>query len=181
MELIPGGQLYERLLSKKISEKLYDRADELEWSDALSRQTQHYWHEYEYGKKRLGTAPDPPKFLECITDILHAHGLLRSMPNQIIVNKYLPGQGISAHTDDPVLFDDEVATLSLGSGTVMTFVNRDTSEVVDVHLPIGSLFVMNGEARYRWTHEIKKRKSDTVNGVSTKRGTRISVTWRSVK
>lgn len=177
---IPGAKLYENIINEQLASKLFDRIDSLEWSNVLSRAVQHYWHVYEYGTKNtLSKAPPPPKFLRCITELLHRHDYLSVIPNQMIINKYEPGQGISGHIDNVKLFGDEVATLSLGSDIVMTFTKG--SKTVHVHLPVGSLLVMNGEARYEWKHEIAKRKTDTVNGKKIVRKTRISITWRSTK
>ena len=39
---------------------------------------------------------------------------------------------------------------------------------------------MKDEARNLWTHEIISKKSDKINGVTTKRDTRISITFRTV-
>ena len=40
--------------------------------------------------------------------------------------------------------------------------------------------MIKDHARNIWTHEIIGKKSDTINGVTTKRDTRISITFRTV-
>lgn len=113
---------------------------------------------------------------------MHAAGLL---------NVYPPGDGVSAHTDDPLTWTGWVLGLSLGSDTVMTF--RDPRRprgdggeppggnlVADVLLPRRSLYVMTGEARWGLTHEIVRRQYDYVRGVAQFRDTRVSMTLRGI-
>jgi hypothetical protein len=56
----------------------------------------------------------------------------------------------------------------------------DESERVPVWLPPRSLLVLRGEARYEWSHGIAPRKLDRVGGQLTRRGTRVSLTFRRV-
>jgi alkylated DNA repair dioxygenase AlkB len=42
-------------------------------------------------------------------------------PDQLIVNEYIPGQGIGDHVDHTKLFGQEVVSISLLSDVVMTF------------------------------------------------------------
>ncbi len=81
--------------------------------------------------------------------------------NQVIVNEYTPGQGISQHIDHTKLFDDIVVTLSTGSDAVMEFANKNTT--YEQLLKRRSLAVLTGDSRYRWTHCIPARKQD--NGI----------------
>ncbi|KIY44677.1 hypothetical protein FISHEDRAFT_16695, partial [Fistulina hepatica ATCC 64428] len=107
---------------------------------------------------------------------------------QAIINMYSPGEGISPHVDLLNRFGDGIVGVSLGSGTVMRFakVDRlDEPESWDVYLPSRSVFVLSGDARFRWTHEIERRTSDFVcaedmsaGGMWLQRGVRISVTFR---
>src|SRR5690606_9977836 len=97
--------------------------------------------------------------------------------NQCIVNRYLPGQGISAHIDKET-FGPVIACFTLGSGTDITFSRTlDGNKVtIDKHVEPCSLYIMTGESRYNWKHEIKSRLYDN----DVKRNTRISVTFRTV-
>lgn len=64
--------------------------------------------------------------------------------------EYYPGQGINGHIDRVDSFGPEVASLSLGSDTVMTFTCGQQS--VDVLLERKSLVVLSGDSRYKWKH-----------------------------
>ena len=95
--------------------------------------------------------------------------------NQLIVNEYEPGQGISAHIDAPC-FGPAIATLSLGSACVMRFSNGDRHE--DVWLDRRMCVVLTGPARSEWTHAIPTRKSDPRHGRRLARSRRLSLTFR---
>eukprot|EP01127_Copromyxa_protea_P020642 TRINITY_DN6927_c0_g1_i1.p1 TRINITY_DN6927_c0_g1~~TRINITY_DN6927_c0_g1_i1.p1 ORF type:complete len:230 (-),score=36.58 TRINITY_DN6927_c0_g1_i1:17-706(-) len=105
--------------------------------------------------------------------------------NQMIVNKYPVGEGITDHVD-LLKFDDGICGLSLLSSTVMNLKpcpskeNKEAKEGahVDVMLNPGDLYLMHGEARYNYTHGIAQRTFDEWNGEKIMRGERISVTMR---
>jgi len=96
----------------------------------------------------------------------------------MIVNEYLPGQGIAAHVDNPRMFGDKVVSVSLGSAVVMQF--RAADAVIDVVLPRRSAVVLTGPARYAWSHSIAARKTDMLDGRRVARGTRVSLTFRDM-
>jgi alkylated DNA repair dioxygenase AlkB len=97
--------------------------------------------------------------------------------NQCIVNKYEPKQGISAHIDKTT-FGPVIVCFTLNSGTTMTFSRMvgDIKEVIEKYVEPNSVYLMTGESRYLWKHEIKSRLTDN----RIKRKTRISVTFRTV-
>jgi hypothetical protein len=103
------------------------------------------------------------------------------------IQKYEPGEGIAAHRDHTGYFTGDIATLSLGSAYVMRFRPHSENKLVDPSifydflLPVGSLAVMKDDASTKWTHEIRKVKYDTIDDKKIKRGTRISITFRTVR
>ncbi|CAM9516786.1 unnamed protein product, partial [Hapterophycus canaliculatus] len=126
------------------------------------------------------------------------------LTNQVGVSFGFRGQGISPHVDTHSAFEDGLASLSLGSGCVMDMRHPDGVHSKSVYLPRGSLLVMEGAARYEWSHGIASRKTDMVrqacmyvtradvpgrpivsfaivDGVLTKRSTRVSFTFRRVR
>jgi len=183
-----GLILYTGILELDSSRKLFNHIDQLEWSEVLSRKVQHYGYYYTYNIKEpqtqiLEKTTSPPKVLKCIADALFNLGILEDYPNQIIVNRYLPGEGIGKHRDHYPIFGKDVATLSLGSDIDMQFEpykNMAEGDMLNVRLPVGSILVFGGDARMKWSHEIKKRKTDLVNNKKITRGVRISVTFRHV-
>lgn len=106
-------------------------------------------------------------------------------PDQIIVNEYLPGQGIAPHIDQPKTFGPVVATVSLGAPVVMDFIRAEDRHAIWL-APL-SLLVLTGAARYEWRHAIAKRKSDLIDAQRVAptnkrvaRSRRVSLTFRSL-
>ena len=101
--------------------------------------------------------------------------------DQVIVNEYKPGQGISSHIDCEPCFKDTIVSLSLGSGCVMNFRNKsDKTKKIPVWLAPRSLVILSGEARYEWLHGIAARKWDEWDGEKHERQRRVSLTFRKV-
>jgi len=151
-----------------------------EWSHKLARRTQHYGYEYDYASHRLPRYIGAlPEWSDTLVDRLVDNCVFAATarPNQMIVNEYTPGQGISAHTDSHV-FASPIVSVSLGSPCIMKFSStpHQPSQTVDVLLPRRSALIMDDEARWNMRHEIAARKSD--NGVP--RQTRVSLTFRIV-
>lgn len=93
-------------------------------------------------------------------------------PNHVLINEYQPGQGIMHHTDGPKYLD-RVAILSLGSGTVMSFRPRLTSEEIGtlpldncsmkIYLKPRSLLFFTGEAYHNYLHGIEAKSQDNID------------------
>lgn len=165
------------------SDSLLSILDRMPWLDDLSRRVQHYGWRYDYKSRKIhrdAYLGSLPAFLEEIAQRLYTEGLMECLPDQAIVNEYLPGQGIAAHIDCEPCFGPEIATLSLGDDYPMRFTHLTNAESHELWLPVGSACVMRGPARYQWKHEIAKRKSDVVGGARKQRKRRVSVTFRKV-
>jgi alkylated DNA repair protein alkB family protein 8 len=126
-------------------------------------------------------APDIPDICKPVMQRMVDAGLASAVPNQMTVNEYESGQGIAPHLDNPACFGDEIQLLSLGSAVVMTFTSEEDPDMKKhVLLPPRSLALLQGPARYSWSHGISARKQDKVNGALVTRGLRISLTFRQV-
>jgi alkylated DNA repair dioxygenase AlkB len=121
-----------------------------------------------------------PTWARLLAGRLHVEGHTDRPADQVIVNEYLPGQGISAHVDCVPCFGPAVAAVSLGSACVMDFTSPDRASAVPVWLEPGSLCVMTGPARREWRHTIAARRSDPAPGGRIPRARRVSVTFRTV-
>lgn len=174
---IPGLTYIPDFITRDEENTLIAKIDEQPWLNDLKRQVQHYGYKYDYKARTvtndayLGPLPD---WIKSVAK------KLPFKPDQTIVNEYLPGQGISAHTDCVPCFDDTIASLSLGSPVIMQFTCPKTGETQEIFLKERSLLVLSGPARYEWQHTIPARKSDIVNGFKIKRSRRISLTFRTV-
>jgi len=162
--------------------------DQREWKPVThsqnSRKIQHYGFTYNYVSRKVATVCEPiPAELEglkrLVTEACVQRGLIDATYefNQCIVNDYQPGQGIAKHADVKA-YGPVIGCVTLESGADMTF--RRDNETYTLYTEPNSLYIMSGEARYRWTHEMAARKSDVVEGRRVARGRRVSVTFRNV-
>jgi alkylated DNA repair dioxygenase AlkB len=162
---------------------LIQTIDAQPWITELKRRVQHYGWRYDYKARsvtndlRIGALPD---WLQHYAVRLQQAGLFSEIPDQVIINEYQPGQGISSHIDCVPCFADTIASLSLGSPCVMDFTHSETCEKLSLLLEPCSLLVLSGDARYVWQHAIAGRKTDRYNGQIIQRTRRISLTFRKV-
>jgi len=179
---IKGLRYVKNFISSEREQDLITKIDSLPWQNVLKRRVQHYGYRYDYKLRKttenlyLGPLPD---FLEDLAQTLHKDRYIVSKPDQVIVNEYQPGQGISPHIDCVPCFGDEIISLSLGSGAIMQLTNGEQKE--GIYLDPASLIILSDEARYQWTHAIPARRSDLVNGDRMTRGRRLSLTFRTMK
>lgn len=155
-----------------------------------SRVVKHFGYKYGYNSYRIDEpAPLMPGHITVLRDIitekckeLKLFDNLKDKKfvfNQCIVNNYNEGQGISTHTD-LLKFGEIIGCFTLGGGAIMKFRNKALNQEHDVYTTNTSLYIMSGDARYNWTHEMPFGKSDTINGVKIDRTRRVSVTFRYV-
>lgn len=170
-------------ISAEEQDFLLAQIDQQPWLTDLKRRVQHYGYKYDYKARSVGNDAHLgplPDWLSSLSKRLHDTGIFPSVPDQVIVNEYLPGQGISAHIDCVPCFADTIASLSLGSPCIMEFSNPKTGAKKSIVLEGRSLIVLSGPARYEWQHAIPARKSDIIHGTKTERARRVSLTFRNV-
>ena len=87
---------------------------------------------------------------------------------------------IKPHVDSVKFCGRAIAGISLLSSSIMKFVNEEDENMwFKVILPRRSLYLMEGDARYKYTHEILKDEESVCNGVHIQKGRRISVLNRT--
>ncbi|MDD9901013.1 MAG: alpha-ketoglutarate-dependent dioxygenase AlkB [Alphaproteobacteria bacterium] len=180
---IPGLSLTSGYISADEEQALLSAIDGQLWLTDLKRRVQHYGYRYDYKAraitKELYLGP-LPEWLQPLCGKLHADKIFAQKPDQVIVNEYLPGQGISSHVDCVPCFGDTIASLSLGSACIMELSNPKTEDKREVLLEPQSLITLTGLARYEWLHGIPARKSDVIHGLRRMRERRVSLTFRKV-
>jgi alkylated DNA repair dioxygenase AlkB len=180
---IRGLSYIEGFLTGSEHDHLLAEIDAQTWLSELKRRVQHYGYKYDYKSRfvdvtmRLG---DLPVWAADMARRLLEAGYVPEMPDQVIVNEYLPGQGIASHVDCMPCFTDTIAAVTLGSACVMDFTHKSSRQRIPALLQSRSLIVMTGEARYDWLHGIAARHSDVVGGRRLPRDRRVSVTFRKV-
>lgn len=167
-----GLTLIPNIISSSQEQKLIESIDKHPWSDALHRKVMQFGYEYDYKKKQVqvSTPLEPlPSWAISLCESLLEKKLIEKIPNQLIVNQYLKGQGISKHTDHP-RFGPVIFSVSLGSPCKMIFRNFSKSE--EYCVSPRTFLKMEREARHKWTHEIP--------ALEPKDARRISLTFRYV-
>ncbi|XP_068150795.1 alpha-ketoglutarate-dependent dioxygenase alkB homolog 6 [Drosophila tropicalis] len=105
-----------------------ERTPKPRWTQLLNRRLVNY-----------GGVPHPngmiaeeiPEWLQSYVDKVNNLGIFESQnANHVLVNEYLPGQGILPHTDGP-LFYPIISTISCGAHTVLEFAKREGNEEGD--------------------------------------------------
>jgi len=182
--MLPDGATYHSDFINEVEEQvLLSEIDNNPWCADLKRRVQHYGYRYDYaagGISAVDFLGRLPVWLDCIIARLVDCGYFCHLPDQAIINEYLPGQGITSHVDCGTCFGERIASLSLGSGCEMKFSAQRTDVTLAKYLAPRSLLHMAGPARWNWTHAIPARKSDIVSGQRMFRDRRVSVTFRNV-
>ena len=169
-------------ISKAEEHELLRVIDLAPWNQDMKRRVQHYGFRYDYkaravsNRDRLGAIPDWA--LE-IAQRLADCDYFAQVPDQVIVNEYEPGQGISSHIDRTSCFGPTVASLSMGSDIVMDF-SGDAGKSGAVLLPRRSMLIIRGASRSSLRHSIAQRRRDTINSETFTRSRRVSLTFRAV-
>ncbi len=174
---IPGLDFVADFVTLDEELMLMHAADSGTWSTQWKRRTQWYGARYGVEAAEDAAKREIPGWAGVIRERLVFSGVFTSLPPQMGINEYLPGQGIAAHVDH---MEGTVVSLSLGSGCMMEFRELSGSAMRDLYLPRRSIVVLNDAARYQWTHGIAPRLRDVVDGRVLTRTRRISLTFRSV-
>ena len=150
------------------------------WRNDLRRRVQHHGWRYDYRAitpdMYLGQLPD---YLQDLAQrIFNDTGLFDRVPEQVIINEYLSGQGIGTHIDHPG-FGPAVCTISLLDDWEMDF-SKNWRDKTPALLPKGSCLIMTGPARHIWQHGIEARRAEATPNGSRQRKRRVSLTFRTV-
>lgn len=184
-------------ISKEEEEALLseiDLAPKPKWEVLLNRRLMNYGGVV--GKKSLFAVDDFPPLLRSLMSRV-SEFLCRPL-NHALVNEYLPGQGIMAHTDGPA-FLPVITTVTLGGHTVL-----DLYDPIDANtgsspterrrggmlLERRSLVVITQSVYHNMLHGISEKTEDTVDdsiwngegrrGEVISRDRRVSLTLRIV-
>ncbi len=184
IETINGLQYIENFINEPDHYLFLSLVNGEQWLGDLKRRVQHYGFKYDYKARKVSRdmhIGELPIWLKELSSRLRQAGYMSEGADQVIVNEYQPGQGISGHIDCEPCFRDTIISLSLGSSCVMDFINKyDKAKKIPVWLAPRSLIVLNDEARYEWLHGIAARKWDKWDGRKYERQRRVSLTFRRV-
>ncbi len=178
-----GATLVPDIVTEAEEQRILLRISLAPWLTDLSRRVQHYGYTYDYrapGAGRHDPAPPFPRWATVIGERLSPF-FDGAMPQQCIVNEYLPGQGIGMHADH-ASFGDIVVSLSLADAWKMNFRPRNARPYVReglasdevALLPRRSALVLRGDARHCHMHGIDRAAN------AHRATTRVSATFRTL-
>lgn len=180
---IPGLTLLKDFVTEEEEKALMALVDGTPWERLARRRVQHYGRKFSYVTRTVDSKSDA---MDIPVEMVRVMESVSALPevgalDQITVNEYAPGVGLSPHVDTHSAFGDTIASLSLCSGAAMIF--RKDGEQRGLYLPPRSLLLMQKESRWAWEHYIPHRKSDMVEHcqVVPRSDRRVSLTFRSIR
>jgi len=183
LEKVSGLRYIPDFITKDEEDYLVANINDTVWLTDIRRRVQHYGYKYDYKARSVDYSMylgPLPEWINMFGKRLFDMRLIDVLPDQAIVNEYLPGQGIANHIDCEPCFGDTIISLSLSSPCVMDFISLKTKDRIELILEPRSVVVVSGEARHKWTHGIPARKSDYFSGVRVDRNLRLSLTFRNI-
>jgi alkylated DNA repair dioxygenase AlkB len=180
--IISGLVYQDDFLSIKEEQLIISEIDNALWDSNLKRRVQHYGYIYDYKTKNINQDSkmgELPNWLILLERKIKTHFNLEKSFDQVIINEYEPGQGISNHIDCIPCFEDVIISISLLSSCIMQF--SKGTEQQEIFLQPRSILLLSGEARYNWKHGIKAIKNDKWLNTTIPRKRRISITFRKIK
>lgn len=179
---VPGLFLYPDFIDEAREQELLNEIDNQTWIVDYLRRLQYYGYRNELEKPYdliLFPIAMPPEIYHLSQEIVEQK-ILMLQPDQVIINEYVPGEGIKPHKDR-AYYENQICGVNLGSGCIMRFIKGMNDEVIDIEIPRRSLYVMQDDARKKWKHAIPPRKKDNIEGMVKHRERRVSITYRKVK
>ena len=179
---VPGLFLYPNFIEEAVEEQLLNEIDSQIWIVDYLRRLQYYGYRNELDKPYdlIKFPVSMPPLIEQLSQAIVKQGIVLTQPDQVIINEYVPGEGIKPHKDR-AYYENQICGVNLGSSCIMRFIRGANLEVIDVEIPRRSLYVMQNDARKKWKHGIPPRKKDVVDGHIQHRERRVSITYRKVK
>ncbi|XP_014219511.1 alpha-ketoglutarate-dependent dioxygenase alkB homolog 6 [Copidosoma floridanum] len=156
------------------------------WTQLSKRRLQN-WGGIPHEKGMI--AEDVPKWLNSQIDKIASLDVFEKdkRPNHVLINEYLSGQGIMAHTDGP-LFHPIVTTISCGSHTLLEFYKRHETEnnitpkrEFSLLLEPRSLLILQEDLYHNYLHAIDERTTDVISRNEIKNINMCSRTYEEAK
>ncbi|XP_050153082.1 alkylated DNA repair protein ALKBH8 homolog isoform X1 [Malus sylvestris] len=209
---IPGLYLFHDFVTAKEEEELLAAVDERHWNNLSKRRVQHYGYEFCYETRNVDSRKNLGELPRFVSPILERISMLPNCKDdeaivldQLTVNDYPSGVGLSPHIDTHSAFEGLIFSLSLAGPCIMEFrrylegglpprpssssdfeveCSEKNSNFLRraIYLPPRSMLLLSGEARYAWNHYIPHHKIDMVNDSVIRRGSRrVSFTLRKIR
>lgn len=177
--MITGLTYIDNYFTKKEEFAIIQVIDSNLWDNDLKRRTQQYGYKYDYTIRNLNKNASVAQIPKYLSTLISDPEYYPPAPHQVIINEYLPGQGIGKHKD-AACFGDKILSISLLSFCTMVFNNIKNGDKKELILAPGSLLILEGPARHEYTHEIPTRTYDMIEGEKVDRQRRVSITFRTI-
>lgn len=136
------------------------------------RSVKSFGYSYDFDKRIAEpSCPVPPELEFLRIKIARQAGIHEAKLIQCLVSRYPPGATIGWHCD-VMAFGPQVFGVSLLSSCFLRFQKTQVSKrkVYEMESHPRSLYILSGEARYKWQHSIPSVKQE-----------RYFITWRTLK
>ncbi len=177
---VPGLGYVEDWITQDDERELLAAIDRQHWKMDWERRRQIYGLSYGSARSEPRVLGPLPQWLVPLAERVVRERLLDDPVANVVVNEYLPGQGIGAHQDFPG-FGPTVVAVSLGSAYLLELTDPESGRKELLDMAPRSLWILGGEARTRWKHGIAHRRMDVIDGVRRPRGRRVSITMRTAR
>lgn len=148
---IPGLTLYTDFITSSDEQTLLREVDERPWQTLAKRRVQHYGYEFLYKTRNVDLTQKLGELPSVLEPVINKISLVpeiataeqSNLPfDQLTVNEYPRGVGLSPHIDTHSAFEGSILSLSLSGPCIMEFrkyINRDDSRMGDnVHTSLES-------------------------------------------
>jgi len=108
---IQGLLLLKNYITPKQEKQFLTKIDKTSWLNDLKRRVQHYGYKYDYRTRRIDVSMKIgalPNWINELAEGLQQEGYFQNIPDQVIVNEYEIGQGISPHIDCEPCFEERL-------------------------------------------------------------------------
>ncbi len=116
-----------------MEDELLKEIDRQTWMVDYSRRLQ-FRNELEEPFQLIKIPLKIPERIFQLSQQITSQGLLDIQPDQVIINEYIPGEGIRPHKDRNY-YENQICGVNLGSGCVMRFIKGKNIETVDIEIP----------------------------------------------
>lgn len=166
---VDGIKVYPNFITRDEETQIIDGMEKMEWKLSQSgRRKQDFGPQVNFKKQKvkMGSFSGFPSYSKFLLDRMKTVDSLNSFIAVELCNlEYMSerGSSIDPHIDDTWLWGEQLVTINLLSSTILTLLRNKNGpggkslyDEVQVLMPPRSLVILEKDARYVWTHGIKR-------------------------
>lgn len=175
------SSFYTNILPTELYSELVAFIQTLEFKPLIAGGTPNrrvcFGYNYSIRKRGVAEKTEIPAILHKVAKYLPSEWV--GEIEQCIINRYEGKQGIGRHVDASA-FGDVIAGITIGGGAMIVFRDEQRKIVKQVYASDNTCYILTGDFRHKFTHEIPVRLSDTVERKKVPRTVRYSITFRTL-